>query len=240
MLKPENTNLNIYDFFEGEVVNSTAHRGVIVITSKQMLFYGQLEKPDENQKLETHWGIVNSLHRQIEPGVDKSYSLGEYDSDVHILTTGNFITIDLPNNGQLSKMQAYFLLDILDQFEKINAKVTDENKKLNIDFCSPNYRVSKIDSHDIKAMKNAVLKSITPNFVIHEERIVGKTLPDKKVLDSLKYHLSSSKFFNKSDASRLNTRFNSCYHDRYFSKYIQVLFPRYNEDISMGAIGSRK
>ena len=177
------TNLNLYDFYKGEIQNNSMHRAVAVITSKQMVFYAQLE-PDKEIDKESHAKIATLLHNQLEPGVDKCFPLGDFDGDAHIFSAGKYVIIDLPNNGQLSKMQAYFIITILNQFKKLNTRVANGENKINIFFCSynPKYKEAKFNPYDINAMKSAVLHSITPNFMVHEEKIIGKTLPDERVL----------------------------------------------------------
>ena len=240
-LNPAFTNLNLYDFYKGEIQNNSMHRAVAVITSKQMVFYAQLE-PDKEIDKESHAKIATLLHNQLEPGVDKCFPLGDFDGDAHIFSAGKYVIIDLPNNGQLSKMQAYFIITILNQFKKLNTRVANGENKINIFFCSynPKYKEAKFNPYDINAMKSAVLHSITPNFMVHEEKIIGKTLPDERVLDSLRFHLNIRKHYNKNNANNFKARLFTCFYAGYFHKYMQALFPNYEEDDSIGAISSHK
>ena len=239
MANKNNLKLSVYEFFYNCVKKNDPHKAVGVITNKQFLFYSQLE-PEEVDYTPLgvwpdHWGMASLLHKEINPNDKRNFYDNDYPDDIHIFSMGYDLAIDLPASGRLSKMQADYLIDILNAIESINNEITDDFMKIRVSFfCYNNkYEHVNFESHDIDAMKKAVLDSITKDIYIREEEIVGKTLDDKKIIEDLKYHLNPSYCKTSKDLVNYMFKIRTYYLDDYFKTFMSSIIQNYEKTINL-------
>ena len=231
MINQVNTSLRFNDVFKKDNTRYRLYRTGAVITSKQMVFYIQLEpeKSINGNYYPTHWGIVDLLHKEIDPYTNKQFGSGDDANDIHLFSWDNSLTIDLPNSGHLSKMQSFFLIDILNQIEMVNNEIEDNNKKICVGFYTYNtrYEDTFFDPYDIQKMKRAIKNLVTSNICLEKEKIVGETLSDDIIIRSITYHIDPSKYHSSIDLINYKKILETFYEDDYFNKYLLMVIPNY-------------
>ena len=232
MIDLDSTKLSIYEYFKKCSRENSYYRGVGVITNKQMVYYSQTKDHDI---YDSHFDLAQGLESAIYPDDKRDFYQGDYKNDVFLFSVGNSLSIDLPDNGLLSKMQADFLLNVIDQVEKVNSEIEDDRKKIYIDFFakSEEYLREEVDKYDFDRMRQIIIASISDKIYFEKEEIIGKTQTHDEVINSIKYHLSKIEIIKAQDLSCLRDVMFQFYDDDYYKQYILEIFPNCKEIINL-------
>lgn len=165
---------SIYDYFK--FFEKCGIRGVAVITDKQYIFYTQMLEDDDRN----HNELIIDIEEKIHPKSNKKGTDALRDNNAYIITYGpKCFLISLPNNGQLSKNQMFFINDILDEIDKYNK----EGKKVLINLNFPEEHLINFKDSNTDEIRKYLYKHITEVSSNEEEIIIGKNLENDRFID---------------------------------------------------------
>ena len=145
----------------------------IVATDKQCVIL--LDNEDIN--CDSHNKLAECLENMIHPN-DQRIGWSAYRANnVYIFLEGPELIANLPLDGTLSTNQAVFILDILKTVCDFNY---ENNDLMSIDIISTNdYR--QYHSHDLNLISKYIISLITDNYIVEEEKIIGKTISNNNI-----------------------------------------------------------
>lgn len=154
-----------------ENCNVDRKKCAIVATDKQCVMLLEDKNSEENN---SHNGLAIVLENMIHPDDQRIGWAAYRASNAYVFLEGPELIANLPLDGTLSTNQAVFLLDILKKVCEFNY---ENNDLISIDIVTSNdYR--QYHSHNLKSISKCIIPLITSEYIIEDEKIIGKTLAD--------------------------------------------------------------
>lgn len=203
-------------------------RGVGVITDKQFLFYSQLLRGD----CRIHPEIIAYLECEIHPDSSRRDMNALRDNNVYLMVFGHGrFQICLPENGQLSKNQLNFIIDMLKQIRQYNSEQMPENEKVKLEVF--NSIIDGIYQENISELEEKLEGVVTKYVRIESEKIIGSTLEQGDILSNLLYHTSLD---DCSSILTLKRGLANCKRyalDKYYKVFFCSFFPNYSSVVCL-------
>ena len=217
-INPEFLKRNVYEYLKYCHQNRTI-RGAGIITSKQFVFYSQVDQYD----YKTHDEIQITLEQMIHPILRTGWdAIRPYDTCLVLI--GKDIFFYLPDTQELTYAQFEFLSDVLDQIEKYNQEVSpSEHARL---IC---YKQKELDTTNVESMREKLKGHITEEFTLESEIIEGKTLTKEQIIKTMKDQLSLTSCKTIKDLVFFINRCETYQNDSYFQPFFEEIFKDYQE-----------
>lgn len=219
----KNLSLNLYEYLEYSQDKTV--RGVSLITDKQSIFYTQFDNSDI-----THDKIYTKLENKIHPNDVRDGFKAIRDNNIHIASVGHELVIYLPDNKLLSFNQYRHLCNILNQADRFNK---ENNTNILLYAAYPRLLERVIKTRDVNQFKEKMYSLVTKEFIIDEETIIGKTLDNNSIIESMMYHIDLENALCLLDIKVSLKRCNKYYCDSYYRKYLLSIFPDFLEVYSL-------
>ena len=203
-------------------------RGVGVITDSQSIFYTQF--------LDRSYGATHDeLTARIEDIIHhQDIGMGNfYDNHIYIFAIADYFYINFPDDGTLSMNQYKYLCDVLDQIDKFNNE-SSERKKTHITFFGrtelQNKFIREFDEvQDISKMKEKLKKLITPSVDIQKEVIIGKTLSEEELTQSILFNIGIKDIMTVDEVRLMLKMCTKYYSNENYRDAFLKIFPKYEE-----------
>ena len=218
-MNDKNLSLNLYDYLVYSQDKSV--RGVGLITDKQYIFYTQLDNSDI-----TLDEIYTKLENEIHPNDQRDGFKAIRDNNIHIASVGHELIIYLPDNKLLSLNQYKYIINMLNEVDRFNK---ENNTNILLYASDPRLLEREIRTRDINEFKEKISSLVTKEFVIDEESIIGSTLDNNSIIESMRYHIDLEDSLCLLDVKVSLKRCNKYYNDSYYKEYLLNIFPDFIE-----------
>lgn len=225
MIEEECLKLDAYsylNFCEKRVI-----RGVGVVTDKQLVFYSQIFKDDYGTHNDIQIDIEGTIHPRDQR---KGWNLVRmHNAYIFSLGSQDFI-ISLPENGELSKTQLSFLLEVLDQLYRYNNEQKNTNKKVKLSIHSKDgvYTSDNLEE-SISEIKERLKNHVTQKIFFEEEKIIGKTLNKEEIKRNIKFHIGIKENMNLQELCEVIINAINYTKDSYYKEIFLEMFPNYTK-----------
>lgn len=219
----KNLSLNLYEYLVYSQDKTV--RGVSLITDKQSIFYTQFDNSDI-----THDKIYTKLENKIHPNDVRDGFKAIRDNNIHIASVGHELVIYLPDNKLLSLNQYKHLCSMLNQVDKFNK---ENNTNILLYATYPRLLERVIKTRDTNEFREKIYSLVTKEFIIDEEIIIGSTLENNSIIESMMYHIDLENAPCLLDIKVSLKRCDKYYNDSYYKKYLLSIFPNFLEVYSL-------